>query len=185
MQNTKNMDLATGDHEIKIYPKKGKLILFAGGFLLSLIGCVCAFSDIEVDTTNWKVVPALIVFIPLCLLGFIFCLRRLKKPSPAMIISESGVTDSATFLGVGYLSWEEIEFVHSFRYSGKKTLGIVPKNCEKVILGQNLLNRQWLRINKLMSGSLINIPQSILPIKIEEVIDQMKSKNPRLLVKSD
>lgn len=62
--------------------------------------------------------------------------------------------------------------MYSFEYQGQTRLGIVPEDEEGILSRQSPLKRLIMRINTGVIGveSLVNIPQTALPITVEELL---------------
>jgi len=153
-------------NEVVIYPKKLKLLGYAAGSLaFVLFGLYGAL----------KPAPLLIfifcafLVVPLFGLGFIYAAYRLLAGRPALVISDEGLFDNASAVGAGMLRWDEIANVFPYEVAGQKLLGIVPVDPAAVIARQPPLKRAMAKLNGGMSPAPFNIPQTELPIPLEEL----------------
>jgi hypothetical protein len=118
-----------------------------------------------------------------CYLGIVFfsgsfgyALYRLFIPKPAVIISREGIFDNASAVGAGMLRWEEIAEIFPYELMGQRMLGIVPIDEEAIINRQSPIKRVLARMNKGLSAATFNIPQSVLPISIDELLVNIQNR---------
>jgi hypothetical protein len=89
---------------------------------------------------------------------------RLVCHRPSLVVDESGMTDSASLLGVGYMTWQEISHVHPYKEAGRGMLGVFPKDLDSVLSRQPPLRRLALRLGGKWTLAPIGIPDATLPI---------------------
>jgi hypothetical protein len=164
---------------IVIYPSRKKAItlsLAAGVFIA--LGIVFAVFQEEMGLPTWIIVLISYIGVPFFALGLAFLMYRAMVPKPLLVIDETGILDHASMIGVGLIRWEEIERMVPYEVMGVQLLGIVPTNPEHIIARVNPLKQMLLRANMKPGYPLISIPESILPMKIDVLIRQLKHYPP-------
>jgi len=162
-------------NEVAIYPKKAKLLAIAMGALLFVIlGFYFAQNRVALGLSLWKFIIISYVGIPFFGLCLVYAIYRLLIPKPAVVISDEGIFDNASALGAGMLKWEEIADVFAYDFRGQRILGIIPVNEEVVLGRQSRLKRVMAKMNKGIAPAPFNIPQSILPISVDELLSRVE-----------
>lgn len=103
---------------------------------------------------------------------FVFVVYRLVQPRPALIISSEGIYD-ATVTGVGMIKWEEIAEIYPFRYMMNQ-LCIVLRDTDAILSRQGLIKRIFIKITTELTQNTICIPQSVLTISMEELLQHIR-----------
>jgi hypothetical protein len=161
-----------------IYPSRAKLLLMtAGGAVFVVLGFLSLPQS--ADTTVHLAVIASAVFFGLCSLYGIW---RLIRPAPALIIHPSGIFDNASALSAGFLRWDEISGVFVGRVHRQRFLAIDVKDVEGLLSRQSWLKARIMKMNVSLTGTVVNIPANVLPISLEELIQNMQQKYPALEV---
>ena len=114
-----------------------------------------------------------IPFFGLCLA---YAIYRLCIPKPAVIVSDEGIFDNASAVGAGMLRWEEIADVFPYDFVGQRMLGIIPVNENVVIGRQPPFKRVLAKMNRGMGVAPFNIPQSVLPISVDELLVRIEER---------
>ncbi len=160
--------------DIVIFPSRKKLVLIAvGAFVFIAIGVFI----IRKPETFW-IVRVLggylgVAFFGICLGYAIF---RLIKPKPSLVINDEGVFDNASAVGAGMLKWSEIAEVKISSYMGQRFLSIVPNNLEEILQRQSILKRWLMKVNRGLVDSPFNVPETTLPLKLEEVLSLIDTR---------
>lgn len=164
-------------NEVAIYPKKVKLLAIGVGALLFIIlGFYFAQNRVEMGLPLLVIIITSYVGIPFFGLCLVYAIYRLLMPKPAVVISDEGIFDNASAFGAGMLRWEEIADVFAYDFSGQRMLGIIPMN-EAVVLGrQSRLKRVMAKMNKSIVPAPFNIPQSMLPISVDELLSMVEER---------
>jgi hypothetical protein len=106
------------------------------------------------------------VFFPL---GAIYHLVRLLRPTPCLIVDERGVTDNASATSVGFVGWEEISGFQILTLAGNRFL-VVEAADPAAVLGRLPLWKRWVkRGDAALAGSPICLPQTMLPVSVDEL----------------
>jgi len=163
-------------NEVVIYPSKFKMVLLTAGALIFVcVGLALAIWRDEAGLTFWEFAFMAWVVIPLFGFCFLYACYRLIVPKPAVIINHRGIFDNASPLSAGLVEWDEIDTVFTYEYNGQYYLGIVPLNVEAFLKRQSVFKRWMMKINTgLIDAPPISIPQSTLPMKIDELLLKMQ-----------
>jgi hypothetical protein len=161
--------------EIVVYPSRTKLVGFVlGSLAFVVLGVLFAVYREEMEVSTLMVVICSYIGVPFFGLIFLFSLKKLLWPTPAVVINAEGIFDDASLLGGGMIRWEEIGELVPYEYSGSKMLGVVPKNPEMFLFRQSLPKRMFMRLNMKMAPAPIAIPQAILPMSVDDLLLRIK-----------
>src|SRR6185503_5052164 len=164
-------------NEVAIYPKKVKLLTIAlGALLFVILGFYLAQNRVAMELALWKVIVISYVGIPFFGLCLVYAIYRLLMPKPAVVISDEGIFDNASAVGAGMLRWEEIADVFAYDFMGQRMLGIIPVNEEVVVRRQSPLKRVMAKMNKGIAPAPFNIPQTVLPISVDELLAKVEER---------
>jgi hypothetical protein len=157
--------------EVVIYPGKFKLVMIAGCALIFVcVGLAFAIWPDEDGMTFWEFVIIKYVVIPFFGPCFIYAVYRLIVPKPAVIINRRGIFDNASAFPAGLIEWNEIDKVYTYEYCGQRFLGIVPLDVKTFLERQSIFKRWLMKVNTGLVVAPINIPQSVLPMKVDELM---------------
>jgi hypothetical protein len=87
-----------------------------------------------------------------------------------------GITDSASALGGGHLSWDEVDHVVLCKFYGRAMLGIVPREVDLFLSRQNAIRRSLTKLNLSWGLPPILIPQVTLPMEVAELADLLHTR---------
>ena len=164
-------------NEVVIYPKKVKLFAVAMASLLFVIlGFYLGQNHEEMGLPLRVAIIASYVGIPFFGLCLVYAVYRLLMPKPAVVISDEGIFDNASAVGAGMLRWEEIAEVFAYDFMGQRMLGIVPVDEEAVLRRQSPLKRVMAKMNKGIAPAPFNIPQTVLPISVDELLSKVEER---------
>lgn len=164
-------------NEVAIYPKKVKLLGIAMGALLFVIlGFYFAQNRVAMGLPLEVIIITSYVGIPFSGLCLVYAIYRLLLPKPAVVISDEGIFDNASAVGAGMLRWEEIAHVFAYDFMGQRWLGIIPVHEEVVLGRQSRLKRVMAKMNKGIAEAPFNIPQSVLPISVDELLSRVEER---------
>ena len=154
--------------DLVIFPSRKKLVLIAiAAFVFVALGVFI----IKKPETYWPV-RVLGGYLGVALFSAClgYALLRLIKPKPSLVINDEGVFDNASAIGAGMLQWSEIIEVKIISFMGQRFLSIVPNNIEVILQRQSVLKRWLMTANRGLVDSPINIPETTLPMKVEEIL---------------
>ena len=118
---------------------------------------------------------ASIVFFGLC---GAYAIRRIFRPTPAVVINGEGILDNASALGVGLVRWDEIAELQEYEFNGQTFLGVVPKDLDRLLANQPAWKRSAIRANLALGAAPINIPQVLLPLRVSELLREIRLRYP-------
>jgi len=170
-------------NEVAIYPKKLKLLAIAVAALLFVIlGFYFAQNRVAMGLSLRTIIITSYVGIPFFSLCLVYAIYRLCLPTPAVVISDEGIFDNASAVGAGMLRWEEIADVIAYDFMGQRMLGIIPVNEEVVLRRQSRFKKVMAKMNKGIAPAPFNIPQSVLPISVDELLSRIEERrrNPQV-----
>jgi hypothetical protein len=168
--------------DIVIYPNKRSLIGMAAGCSLfvgaSLYFIIYGYNISGRDALGqfFKAITPEIFYIgaPLFSLLLIYICYRLLKPAPSVIINEEGIFDNASLFGAGMIRWEEIESMFIYKIMDNPFLGIIPVSLETILARQSSIKRFFFKMNKGMTQAPFAIPESVLPMSVEELLAKIQ-----------
>ena len=164
-------------NEIIIYPKKLKLLAIAiGALLFVILGVYFAQNRVAMELPLEVIIITSFVGIPFSGLCLVYAIYRLLMPKPAVVISDEGIFDNASAVGAGMLRWEEIADVFAYDFMGQRMLGIIPVNEGVVLRRQSRFKRVMAKMNKGIAPAPFNIPQSVLPISVDELLSRVEER---------
>lgn len=183
--------MQTKNEELIIYPSKWKIFGIAFGALIFIsLGIILAvyreklvidfLLNLKFNQNFSTLLSYCIIFItsyigvPFFSLCFIYAIYRLIYPKPAIIINNGGIFDNGSSVGIGWIKWDEIEEIFPYEFMGQIFLGIIPKDINMILNRQGIFKKAIMKINKGFVKAPINIPGNILPISINNLINQIK-----------
>jgi hypothetical protein len=154
-----------------IYPSPRKLLLLIyGGAGFVALGIFLLQS---IETRQRLSGLASILFFGFCTL---YGIAQMVRRTPSLIIHPSGIFIRA----VGFLRWDEISGVFAVRIQRQPFLAIDVKDVEGLLNRQPWLKARIMKMNVSLTGTVVNIPANVLPISLEELIQNMQQKYPAL-----
>ncbi|HET8948280.1 MAG TPA: STM3941 family protein [Candidatus Polarisedimenticolia bacterium] len=155
--------------DLVIFPDRRKLILV----LLGAAGFVAVSAWLLTLHVGWmagaRVVPAAIAGIGFFGLVFLYCVYRLVRWRPALIIDADGIVEQSSLISVGRLRWEEVDCVVPYVFRGQPMLGIVPRDPQAVMARAGWIGRMAMKANGPLGCAPINVAQVTLPGTTEEL----------------
>ena len=140
------------ENEIIILRKKSKsfgnaiLMLFSALFMC--LPVVLYFELIPgVEVLNKEEMPLFfvilcIILIPILAICAIFYFRQIFNNKPVLIVNQKGITEYMSARSVGFIKWEDIEYINVFPYLGNTfCFCIYLKRPEKYIKNEKLLRK--------------------------------------------
>lgn len=154
--------------------KKHLLKLVAAGLVLVPFGFLCAIFGWQAELPVPLIILGGYVLAPLGTISLVWIIVRLFSKKPALSIGREGILDNASLASVGMLKWEEIDHIHLSATGPESFLTIVPKEPESILSRQGPVKRLLVRANEVLADGCVNIPESLLPISLEEVLEQIR-----------
>lgn len=163
-------DLSTDPSRVVIYPSRAKMsLVLLGSVAFVAIGVWIGTPGVARGLPIWKVVIASYIGVPFFAACGLYALYRLATHRPALEIDSTGITDAASAVGAGRLSWDEVDYIVVYKYSGQSMLGIIPRNLDIFLSRQSLIRRSLTKLNLALGCAPINVPQVGLSIKVAEL----------------
>ena len=162
---------------IVIYPSRLKLalvLLGAVGFVL--VGLWIGGTGVLGVLPIPEIVIVVYIGVPFFAACGLYAAYRLVRNQPALVIDSTGITDYASGLGAGHLSWDDIDHVVVYTYSGQPMLGIVPRSLELFLSRQHATRRSLTKFNLHLGCAPVNIPQVALPMTVAELADVLHTR---------
>jgi hypothetical protein len=97
--------------------------------------------------------------------GLLYALYRALRPRPAVILDDQGFVDHASAVGVGRVSWLEVDAIQVVAVSGRPMVSVVLRDRGSVFDHLSWWKRTLLGMNRrLPNVGDVNIPASVLPV---------------------
>jgi hypothetical protein len=165
------------DDTIRIYPIRLKLWLaLLGAILFVTLGvCILGFREELAPLRFYHGVTAVlaIVFFGACV---VLILGRILVPSPTVVLSREGITDSTSPFGVGFLSWHDVAFVSIYLIEGQRMLGVFLKDAVSIMARLGGAKARYMETNLRMGFAPVNIPQLLVPMPLDELAELIQTR---------
>lgn len=168
--------------EIVIYPNRKQAIFRAS--LCTIVALFIISIFFVALATNGPLQPSdiapmlatlfIVIFGAILLgwLGWSTGFRQLRTPKPMLMINREGITVASMIMLSGFfISWADIEVIHTSRYI-YKYFCIVPKNPDQFLTRFSSWERFTRRMNS-MIGSPLYMAQVFLDKPVEEIVQQV------------
>jgi hypothetical protein len=104
-------DSSTDPNRVVIYPSRAKMLLvLLGSIAFVVIGVWIGTPGVARGLAIWKVVVASYIGVPCFAACGLYAAYRLAIRRPALEIDSTGITDAASAVGAGRLSWEGLSY---------------------------------------------------------------------------
>jgi hypothetical protein len=165
-------DSSEHSDRLVFYPSRRKtLLVLLGSIVFVVIGIWIGTPGVARGVAIWKVVIASYVGVPFFVACGLYAAYRLARHRPAVEIDSTGITDAASALGAGRLSWDEVDHVVLYKYSGQSMLGIVPRDLDIFLRRQHAVRRSLIKLSVALGCAPVNVPQVGLRMKVAELAD--------------
>ena len=158
------------NHDIIIYPARWKIfklatwslfILILGLFILE-IAYTIYLEQMKLDLDVAIIIICGSFFLVISFPTLWYFVKRLIIRKPLIIINDEGIYDNSTALAIGMVKWEEITKIFISENEEGRYLIIVPRNTTASLSRFGPIK-----------NSEISIPESVLPISLEELFLQI------------
>ncbi|MCA8949044.1 MAG: hypothetical protein KDE27_06045 [Planctomycetes bacterium] len=150
-----------------LYPRRSRLVLF----LVLCLGFVTVGSWMALRGDSPSVTAVGVVAIVFAGLGGWYFVRRLAVRSPVLEIDRDGLVDSASGVAVGRVAWGEIADLSIGGVGQQRFLGIHVHDRAALLSRVRPWRRVVIRLNAAFGFPPVNLPQSVLPLPIEELAE--------------
>jgi len=163
--------------KVVVYPSRTKIsLVLLGSIAFVVIGVWIGTPGVARRVALWEVVIGSYVGVPFFAACGLYAVYRLVSRRPALEIDSTGITDAASAIGAGRLSWDEVDHVVVYKYSGQAMLGIVPRNLDIFLSRQPIARRSLTRLNLALGCAPINVPQVGLSMKVVELASLLHTR---------
>lgn len=170
-------DSSTRADRLVIYPSRAKMsLVLLGAIAFVVAGLWIGTSDMTRGVPIWDVVIATYLGAPFFAACGLYAAYRLVIRRPALEIDWMGITDRASALGAGRLSWDEVDHLVLYKIRGQAMLGIVPRNLDLILNRQNPVQRFAAKLNLAWGFEPINVPQVGLRMKLAELASLLHTR---------
>lgn len=163
---------------IVVYQSRARLVALLLGSLLMVALCMLLLARHPASmVAAWAIAAEVgIPFFGAC--GLLMLLRLLWR-KPAIIIDDEGLTDQASAASLGFIPWADIAHASIVTLTGRplrrKFLCVSLRNPNDYLAKRGPLARALLRANAGLTGDVVNIPQTALPVGLDMVLSHMES----------
>jgi hypothetical protein len=172
------LDSSADGDRLVIYPSRAKMsLILLGSIAFVGIGIWIGTPAVAREQPLWKVVVASYVGVPFFGACGLYAVYRLAIRRPALEIDSTGITDSASAVGAGRLSWDEVDHVVLYKYSGQWMLGIIPRNLDVFLSRQPFPRRFLTKLNLALGCAPVNVPQVGLSMKVAELANLLHTRH--------
>ena len=164
------------DDSIRIYPIRLKLwLVLLGAILFVALGVdILGFREpLPLRLYHGVAAVLAIVFFGACA---VVALVRILVPSPTVVLSREGLTDSTSPFGVGFLSWDEVAFVSIYLIQGQRMLGVFLKDAVSIMGRVGGAKAGYMATNLRMGFAPVNIPQLLVPMPLDELAELIQTR---------
>lgn len=162
---------------VEIYPSRGKLLLLLVGSLAFTAGSGWLLTRPSLRDQIYAIAG-----LALFGLGTVHFIRKLLRPQPALRLDSEGMTDASNVAAAGRIAWSEIRGVYITTVKRQRSLAIDLHEPELLLARLPAPRRALLNANRGLTGAAVNIPESALSMKLEQVIEEMAKRHPTLRV---
>ncbi|GAB4223392.1 MAG: hypothetical protein Kow0062_23420 [Acidobacteriota bacterium] len=165
-------------NQVVIYPSRARMALvLLGSIVFVVIGVWRGTPGDAERPPIWVVIAGLYVGVPFFAACGLYAGYRLVCRRPALTIDSTGITETASALGAGRLTWEEVDYVVLYKFGGQSMLGIVPKNLEGFLSRQPGMRRFLIKINMALGCAPINVPQVGVSMRLSELAELLQTRH--------
>ncbi|EKN71460.1 hypothetical protein BABA_01440 [Neobacillus bataviensis LMG 21833] len=152
-----------------VMAKRGRMIMLA---IFCLVFVAAGIFILSVPF-NEPTLPIVIGILTIAVFGlcFLYYIKVLVKPEPAVVVTKEGIIDQSSYIGAGLVRWEEIEAIDFLNFSGQVFLGIFTYDRELVISRSRGIKKLFNRLNKGLLSSQVNIPVKNLACSVDELMN--------------
>jgi hypothetical protein len=166
-------DSIASQDRLLFYPSRIKLfLLLLGAMAFVVAGVSIGKSGVPAP----EVFIAFFVGVPFFAACGLYAAYRLLRHRPSLEIDSMGITDSASAIGIGWLSWADVDYVVLYTFYGRQHLGIIPRDVEGFMIRQNAFRRFVIKMNLRFGCAPANISDVALPIKVAELAELLHTR---------
>ncbi|MBX4262370.1 hypothetical protein KTC96_06335 [Clostridium estertheticum] len=162
-------------NEIIIRENKMKVILLIILAIIMLVGCVFDLVIGIIKINSFYIIIGIIgtAFFGVC---FFYIIKRALSHKPLLIVGEDGITDMSNATSVGFVAWEEIEFVSVRRVLTQKFIGITVYDIDKLMKRIPTSKQNAIKANIKFKYPPISIPLNTADMKFNKVLSLIQDR---------
>lgn len=142
--------------------KSGNLLYAFGSLVFVLIGIFYFTTLKEILMQNdpsmtYMMTPLMVLDILFFGFCFYILVKRMFTNQPILVVDEKGITDYSSWGALGFVPWEDIQFVHLQPHLNQTYISVTIKDNEKYLSQMNWWKTQAHKANLRMGFPLMNI----------------------------
>lgn len=157
------------ESKLLLFARPSRLLIMTAGSLAFVVAGLwlgLTHEEPAANVTGW----AGVVFFGAC---GVYIARRLFSRTPMLVVDRDGIVDRASGAAVGRIRWDEIRDVAISRVGAQKFLGIHVRDPDALRARLPFGRRLMARLNCMLGLPPVNLPQSALPIPVEELAENL------------
>lgn len=119
--------------------------------------------------------------------GLFYFLKQVFTPNlkPLLVVDEKGITDRSSAIAIGFIPWEDIQFIHLQPHLNQTYISVTLVDNEPYLAKMNWFQQQACKTNLKMGFPLINIvltaskttPQQVYQTILQDYFDNFLHTN--------
>lgn len=159
----------TPEGAMVVFPDRRKLVLVLVG-AAAFVAVSGALLWIDVGWfVRARIVPVAIAGIAFFGLVLVYCVYRLVRWRPALILGPEGIVEQSSLISVGRVRWDEVDYIVPYVYRGQPMLGIVPRDLGAILARAGWIARMAIKANGALGCAPLNVAQVVLPGTTQEL----------------
>jgi hypothetical protein len=109
--------------------------------------------------------------------GLLYALYRALRPRPAVVLDDQGFVDHASAVGVGRVSWRQVQAIQVIVFYGRPMVSVTLHDPRSVLDELPWWKRALLGMNRgFRTAGDVNIPASVLPVPANALAREMERR---------
>ncbi len=154
------------ENEIVIYPRNEKLRTRR---IIIVAGCIGAVASVYTSHPSTSFGTGMAIIFALIFIPIGFEIYRTFHPKPLCVIKREGILDRITFLGVGWIKWNEIKELKIFKSVKINFIGVTLNDNQAFSTKLNLFKKLYLKLNVKLGYP----PVSFYPVPLGLTVDEL------------
>ncbi len=160
-------------------PRRHLALMLAGSIAFVSAGL---WMVLNAGPVGWVIGSVSVMFFGL---GGAYYLTELVVRRPILQVDQDGILDRASLVSAGRLRWSDVREIRILSVEGQRMLSIYPSDPAAVMARANPIRRAVMRANDGLGFPPVNVPVSVLPCTVDDLLDLMRRHNPDLTVVND
>jgi hypothetical protein len=149
-------------------------VFSAAGF--AYIGAFILAGNLNASLVNWAFTIIACLAVVVFAIGSLSLWIAIFASQASLVIDSRGVHNDTPLFGAGLIAWEEIAGLVSYRILTQRYLAIVLSDPRTLLARAWLVPKLILILNDKTSPAPINIPESLLPVSADQVLQMVRSQ---------